>query len=45
MPSDKENCIRCVSFNEDYPPFDMPVTDIVGDLFIVKGVVNVQIWN
>lgn len=46
MPSDRENCVKCVSFNEDYPPFDLPVADIVdGALYLVKGVVNVQIWN
>lgn len=46
MPSDKPDCVRCVSFNEDYPPFDLPTIDIVnGGIYIVKGVVNVQIWN
>lgn len=46
MPSEKDNYVKCVSFNEDYPPFDLPVSDIVeGALYLVKGVVNVQIWN
>lgn len=46
MPSDKTDCVRCVSFNDDYPPFDLPIIDIMKDgIYIVKGVVNVQIWN
>lgn len=46
MPSEKEGHIRCVSLNEDYPPFDMPVSDVVGDSFyLVVGVVGVQVWN
>ena len=46
MPSEKEGYIRCVSLNEDYPPFDLPVSDVVGDSFyLVVGVVGVQVWN
>lgn len=46
MPSDRADCVKCVSFNEDYPPFDLPTIDILkGEIYIVKGVVNVQIWN
>lgn len=46
LPSDREDCIKCVSFNEDFPPFDLPTADIVdGALYLVKGVVNVQVWN
>ena len=46
MPSDKEDCVKCVSFNEEYPPFDMPTRDIIGGtLYLVKGVVSVQVWN
>lgn len=46
MPSEKEGCVKCVSFNEDFPPFDLPTADIVeGALYLVKGVVNVQVWN
>ena len=46
MPSEKEGCVKCVSFNEDFPPFDLPTLDMVnGELYLVKGVVNVQIWN
>lgn len=46
MPSEAEDCVKCVSFNEDYPPFDLPTRDIMGGtLYLVKGVVNVQIWN
>ena len=46
MPSEKENSITCESFNDAYPPFELPFTDIVdGALYLVKGVVNIQIWN
>lgn len=46
MPSEKDNCIKCVSLNKNFPPFDLPTTDIIeGEIYIVKGVVGVQIWN
>lgn len=46
MPSDKDGCIKCVSFNEEdgYYPFDLPVREIIGgDFFMVTAVVNVNI--
>lgn len=46
MPSDKDGCIKCVSFNEEggYSPFDLPVREIIGgDFFIVTAVVNINI--
>ena len=46
MPSDKDGCIKCVSFNEEdgYYPFDFPVREIIGgDFFMVTAVVNINI--
>ena len=45
MPSEKEGCIKCVSFNEeeDFPPYDLPVEEIQ-DWALVVGVVNVVNW-
>ena len=44
MPSDKEGCVRCVSFNADeYPPFDLNVEEIY-DYAIVVGVATINLW-
>lgn len=45
MPSEKENHIKCVSFNEEegYLPYDLPVGEIQ-DWAIVVGVVNIVNW-
>lgn len=47
VPSDKENCIRCVSFNEEdgFMPFDLPYTDIIPPLYNVLAVVNIKLWK
>lgn len=47
VPSDKENCIRCVSFNEEdgFMPFDLPYTDIIQPLYNVLAVVNIKLWK
>ncbi len=39
MPSDRDGCIKAVSENPDYPPFDIPVTDITG-LAIICGTIR-----
>ena len=41
QPSDKEDCIRCVSDNEKYAPFDVPKSDIVS-LALVNGLVSLE---
>lgn len=44
MPSDMENCVRCVSFNADeYPPFELSVNEIY-DYAIVVGVATINLW-
>lgn len=44
MPSDKEDCVKCVSFNADeYPPFDLNVEEIY-DYAIVVGVATINLW-
>lgn len=47
MQSDKEDCIRCVSFNEEdgFAPFDLPYTDIIPPLYNVLAVVNIKLWK
>lgn len=44
MPSQREDCISCVSFNEadGYLPFDQPKSEIIGNLYYVVGVVGVR---
>lgn len=44
MPSDKEGCVKCVSYNADeYPPFDLNVEEIY-DYAIVVGVATINLW-
>ena len=44
MPSEREDCVRCVSFNSDeYPPFDLPYNEIF-DYAIVVGVATINLW-
>lgn len=44
MPSEREGCVRCVSFNsEDFPPFDLPYNEIF-DYAIVVGVATINLW-
>lgn len=44
MPSDKEDCVKCVSFNADeFPPFDLNVEEIY-DYAIVVGVATINLW-
>ena len=44
MPSEREGCIKCVSFNRgDFPPYDLEVSDIVDGTFcLVVGCVEVH---
>lgn len=44
MPSDEEDCVRCVSFNaEEYPAFNLNVNEIY-DYAIVVGVATINLW-
>lgn len=44
QPSEKEGCVRCVSFNgATYKPFDIPVSEIY-DYALVVGVANINVW-
>lgn len=43
-PSDKDGCVKCVSFNEEYPCFDLPCVEI-HDIGLVKAVLTVSIWK
>lgn len=44
MPSEKDGCVRCVSFNEqDFPAYDLPTVEIY-DYAIVVGVANICVW-
>ena len=47
MPSEKEGCIKCVSFNEEdgFLPFDLPCTDIIPPLYNIVGVVSIKRWK
>ena len=39
--SESENCIKCVSVNEDYAPFDLPLESIYS-LALVVGMIRVE---
>lgn len=41
MPSEKEDCIKAVSDNEKYPPFDIPKDEIFG-LALVLGAIKLE---
>lgn len=41
MPSSKENCLKAVSDNKTYPPFDIPQEEITG-IAIVVGYVGLE---
>lgn len=41
MPSEKNGCVRCVSNNKDFPPFDISTQDII-DIAIVVGVIAIS---
>lgn len=44
MPSEREGCVKCVSFNSDeYPAFDLAVSDIY-DYAMVVAVVCSSLW-
>lgn len=44
MPSEMENCIKCVSFNSDeYPAYDLNANEIY-DYAIVVGVATINLW-
>lgn len=40
-PSQTESCITAVSDNDNYPPFDIPVSDITG-IALVVGVIRLE---
>lgn len=40
-PSDKDGCIMAVSDNKDYPPFDIPKSEITG-IALVCGVIRLE---
>ena len=41
QPSEKEDCVRCVSDNEKYAPFDVPKSDIIA-LALVNGSISLE---
>lgn len=41
QPSESEDCIKCVSDNEKYAPFDVPKSDIVA-LALVNGSISLE---
>lgn len=41
MPSDNKECLRAISDNKDYPPFDIPIEEITG-LALVVGSVSLE---
>lgn len=41
QPSEKERCIKCVSDNERYAPFDVPVDDII-QIALVNGAITLD---
>lgn len=45
MPSEKEGCIKCVSFNESdgFIPYDLDLEEVT-DWAIVVGVVSIEAW-
>lgn len=41
QPSEKEGCIKCVSDNKNYAPFDVPMEDIVS-VALVNGSISLE---
>lgn len=41
QPSDKEGCIKCVSDNTKYAPFDVPMSDVVS-VALVNGSISLE---
>ena len=41
MPSKNEGTITCVSYNEEYPPFEIPKEDIV-EIALVNGSISLE---
>lgn len=41
QPSEKEDCVKCVSDNEKYAPFDVPKSDIIA-LALVNGSISLE---
>lgn len=41
MPSENEGTITCVSYNEEYPPFEIPKEDIV-EIALVNGSISLE---
>lgn len=41
MPSDNDSCIKAISDNKDYPPFDIPKDEIHG-IALVLGVIRLE---
>lgn len=42
--SDREECVRCVSNNPDYPPFDLLTANIRGDIYKVIARVIINLY-
>ena len=44
LPSERENHVQCVSYNEDegYLPFDLDAAEIIGPMFRVVGVIDIR---
>lgn len=41
MPSKDEDCVTCVSYNEQYPPFDIPKEDIA-EIALINGTISLE---
>ena len=41
QPSEKEGCIKCVSDNERYAPFDVPMDDVI-QIALVNGAITLD---
>ena len=38
MPGDNEGCLKAVSDNKEYPPFNIPLEEITGIALVVGSV-------
>jgi hypothetical protein len=46
MPSEREGCITCVSYNEEdgYLPYELPTSEIIQPLYHIVAVVTAKTW-
>lgn len=46
MPSEREGCITCVSYNEEdgYLPYELPTAEIIQPLYHIVAVVTAKTW-